>query len=119
MSEGDEYEADAALVGRSLERFDRLYAQLDDLHAQWAMLNVEAEGGEGDVVLSLNFKGQLTALSLAEGCTVRYTHLALEELLNTTLREAAKAVVTESGAIDDAAAAAAVQAMEVLHNTAD
>ncbi|MCW2685840.1 MAG: hypothetical protein JWR37_730, partial [Mycobacterium sp.] len=36
MSEGDEYEADAALVGRSLERFDRLYAQLDDLHAQWA-----------------------------------------------------------------------------------
>jgi YbaB/EbfC DNA-binding family len=96
-----DYEADAELVRRNLERFERLYARLEEINAAWARLNIEAEGGDGDVVLSVNQKGQLTSLSLAEGCTVRYTHLGLEELINTTLREAVKMAAAESGAVTE------------------
>lgn len=98
-----EYEAHAALVRSTYERFERLHARLEDLKAQWAQVNIQAEGGDGDVMLSVNHKGQLTSLSLAEGCTARYTHLALEELINTTLREAVKAATAECDAITDAA----------------
>lgn len=103
VHEYPEYEAHAALVRSTYERFERLHARLEDLKAQWAQLNIEGRGGGGDVILSVNHKGQLTSLSLAEGCTARYTHLALEELINTTLREAVKAAAAESDAITDAA----------------
>lgn len=105
-----EYEAHAALVRSTYERFERLRAQLEDLKAQWAQLNIEAQGGDGDVVLSVNHKGQLTSLSLAEGCTARYTHLVLEELINTTMREAVKAAAAESDAITDKASKAMIPA---------
>jgi DNA-binding protein YbaB len=96
-----EYQAHAALVRSTYQRFERLHARLENLKAQWAQLNIEAQGADGDVKLSVNHKGQLTALSLAEGCTTRYTHLALEDLINTTLREAVKAAAAESDAITD------------------
>ena len=92
----------AELVRRNTERIERVEAMLAEMRAQWAQVNVEATGGDGDVVLAVNHAGRLTALSLAEGCTVRYTHLALEELLNSTLREAVKAAKSEADAIGDA-----------------
>ncbi|WP_454561765.1 YbaB/EbfC family nucleoid-associated protein [Mycobacterium haemophilum] len=107
-----EYEAHAALVRSTYERFERLHARLEDLKAQWAQLNIEAQGGDGDVMLSVNHKGQLTSLSLAEGCTARYTHLGLEELINTTLHEAVKAAVAESDAITDAADATSMAELQ-------
>jgi DNA-binding protein YbaB len=109
-----EYESHAALVRSTYERFERLHARLEDLKAQWAQLNIEAQGGDGDVRLSVNHKGQLTSLSLAEGCTNRYAHLALEELINTTLREAVKAAAAESAGITDAADAASTAALGPL-----
>ena len=39
-----EYEAHAALVRSTYERFERLHARLEDLKAQWAQLNIEASG---------------------------------------------------------------------------
>jgi DNA-binding protein YbaB len=101
-SYGD-YHADAEVVRRNIERFERLYAQLEEINAAWARLHIEAQGGDDDVMLSVNHKGQLTSLSLAEGCTVRYTHLGLEELINTTLREAVKAAAAEFGAMTEGA----------------
>lgn len=112
-----QYDADAALVRRTIERMERVSARLEELNAQWAKVNVEAEGGDGDVVLAVNHKGQLTSLSLAEGCTTRYTHFALEELLNATLREAVKAAVAESNAITDEANAVAAAAVRALADT--
>jgi len=103
VSSYSDYDADAELVRRNIERFERLYARLDEINAAWARLNIEAEGGDGDVVLSVNHKGQLTSLSLAEGCTVRYTHLGLEELINTTVREAVKVAAAEFGAVTEGA----------------
>ena len=102
-----DFDAQAELVRRNIERFERLYAQLEEINAAWGRLNIEAEGGDGDVALSVNHKGQLTALSLAEGCTLRYTHLGLEELINTTLREAVKVAATEFGAVTEGADASA------------
>ncbi|MGH3556024.1 MAG: YbaB/EbfC family nucleoid-associated protein [Mycobacterium sp.] len=109
-----EYEAHAALVRSAYERFERLHARMEDLKAQWAQLNIESQGGDGDVMLSVNHKGQLTSLSLAEGCTARYTHLALEELINATVREAVKAAAAESDAITDAIDAASAAAPRPL-----
>jgi len=109
-----EYEAHAALVRSAYERFERLQSRLEDLKAQWAQLNIEAQGGDGDVRLSVSHKGQLTSLSLAEGCTTRYTHLALEELINTTVREAVKAAAAASDAITDAAEAGSMAALNPL-----
>ena len=100
-TELDDYEAHAELVRRVTERLDRLYERLDEINVAWARLNVQAEGGDGDVVVSVNDKGQLTALSLADGCTVRYTHLALEELINATLRAAVKVAAAEFGAVTE------------------
>ena len=106
-----EYEADEALVRQWYERIDRAKARLEQLSAQWANIHVEAHGVDGDVVLSVNHKGQLTSLSLAEGCTLRYTHLGLEELINSTLREAVKAATDEASAVTDAANASAAAAL--------
>lgn len=99
----DDYQAHAELVRRVAERLDRLHARLDEINGAWARLNVQAEGGDGDVVVSVNDKGQLTSLSLAEGCTVRYTHLGLEELINATVREAVTVAGAEFGAVTEEA----------------
>jgi YbaB/EbfC DNA-binding family len=99
-----DYAADRELVRRTVERFERLSARLEEINAAFARLNIEARGSDGDVVLSVNHKGQLTSLSLAEGCTVRYTHLGLEELINTTLREAVTVAAAEFGMFTEGAA---------------
>ena len=50
-------------------------------------------GGSKAAVLQLPCK--------SEGCTQRYTNLALEELINTTLRDAVAAAAEEDLAIDE------------------
>lgn len=92
------------LVRGVWEKIERCEQALRHVKATLEDPSVDAEGGDGDVVLSVNFKGQLTALSLAEGCTKRHSNLSLEELLNTTLHAAVKAAAAEfSAAVDSAA----------------
>ena len=63
-----------------LERMERLSKALEKLQNGWDSIVIDASGGDGDVELSVDHKGRLISLSLAEGCTQRYTNLALEEL---------------------------------------
>jgi DNA-binding protein YbaB len=95
------YDADAALSRQVLERMERLSKALDRLQKGWDSIIVEASGGNGDVELSVDHKGRLMSLSLAEGCTQRYTNLGLEELINTTLRSAVAAAAEEDRAVDE------------------
>ena len=95
------YEADAALSRQVFERMERLSKVLDRLQKGWDSIIVEASGGDGDVELSVDHKGRLISLSLAEGCTQRYTNLALEELINATMRSAVAAAAEEDLAVDE------------------
>nr|VTP02309.1 hypothetical protein BIN_B_04463 [Mycobacterium riyadhense] len=108
------YHADAELTASVVARVERVQAMLTKLIEELNEIEVSAEGGAGDVVLSVNHEGQLTSLSLAEGCTSRYTHLALEELINTTMHEAVEAATAEAQALTstdgDEALTAAVEA---------
>ena len=95
------YEADVALSKQVLARMDRLGKALEELQSAWDSIVIDASGGDGDVELSVDHKGRLISLSLAEGCTQRYTNLALEELINATLRDAVAAAGEEDLAIDE------------------
>ncbi|KEP38775.1 YbaB/EbfC family nucleoid-associated protein [Mycobacterium kansasii] len=93
------YQADKDLSARVIARIERVSAMLAKLRDEMDGIDVEAIGGDGDVVLSVNAEGQLTSLSLAPGCTTRYTHTALNELINTTIDEAVTAAAAETEAV--------------------
>lgn len=97
-----DYEADAALSQQVVERMQRLSELLDKLRSEWDSITVQASGGDGDVELSVDHTGRLMLLSLAEGCTQRYTNLGLEELINTALRQAVTAAADEEAAVEEA-----------------
>jgi DNA-binding protein YbaB len=108
------YQADKDLTASVIARVERVSALLSKVLEDIAAVDVEASGGDGDVTLSVNSQGQLTSLSLAQGCTSRYTHSGLSELINTTLDEAVNAAADETetvtGADDQEALDDAVQA---------
>ena len=108
------YQADKELTASVIARVERVSAMLSKVLEDIAAVDVEASGGDGDVTLSVNSQGQLTSLSLAQGCTSRYTHSGLSELINTTLDEAVNAAADETetvtGADDQEALDDAVQA---------
>ena len=108
------YQADKDLTASVIARVERVSALLAKVLEDIAAVDVEASGGDGDVVLSVNSQGQLTSLSLAQGCTSRYTHSALSELINSTIDEAVNAAAdgteTVTGADDQEALDDAVQA---------
>ena len=95
------YDADVALSKQVLDRIERVSQALQKLQSGWDSIFIDASGGDGDVQLSVDHKGQLISLSLADGCTQRYTNLALEELINTTLRDAVAAAAEESLAVEE------------------
>ncbi|GBE67814.1 hypothetical protein MFM001_42760 [Mycobacterium sp. MFM001] len=97
-----DYEADAALSRQVVERMERLSKLLEKLRAEWGSINVQASGGDGDVELSVDHVGRLVSLSLAEGCTQRYTNLGLEEVINAALRQAVTAAAEEEAAVEEA-----------------
>lgn len=109
------YQADADLTASVIARVERVQALLTKLIEELNEIDVTADSGNGDVILSVNHEGQLTSLSLADGCTTRYTHLALEELINTILHVAVKAATAEAAALtgteDEEALSAAVEAL--------
>ena len=108
------YQADKELTASVIARVERVSAMLSKVLDDIAAVDVEASGGDGDVVLSVNSQGQLTSLSLAQGCTSRYTHPGLSELINTTIDEAVNAAAAETetvtGGEDQEALDDAVQA---------
>lgn len=106
--EYSDYEADAALSRQVVERMERLSKLLEKLRSEWDGITVQASGGDGDVELSVDHAGRLMSLSLAEGCTHRYTNLGLEELINTALRQAVTAAAEEEAAVEEAVEAAAL-----------
>lgn len=83
-----DYQADKDLVASVVARVQRVSDMLSRMVDELSAAGAQAVGGEGDVVLSVNADGQLTSLSLAQGCAARYTPLALTELINTTIDEA-------------------------------
>ncbi|MGH3969008.1 MAG: YbaB/EbfC family nucleoid-associated protein, partial [Mycobacterium sp.] len=85
------YQADKDLTASVVARVERVSAMLSKVLEEMDAVDVEAIGGDGDVTLSVNAQGQLMSLSLAQGCTTRYTHSALAELINTTIDEAVNA----------------------------
>jgi DNA-binding protein YbaB len=91
-----DYQAEKDLTASVIARVERVSALLSKVLEDIAAVDVEASGGDGDVVLSVNSQGQLTSLSLAQGCTSRYTHSALSELINTTIDEAVNAAADET-----------------------
>lgn len=93
------YEADKDLTANVIARVERVSAMLTKVLEDMAAVDVEADGGDGDVVLSVNSQGQLTSLSLAQGCTTRYTHSALSELINTTIDAAVNAAADEADSV--------------------
>ena len=74
------YESDAELVARNVARIERVQQTLQDLKKKWASIDVHMESDDGDVQLSVNHQGRLMSLSLAPGCTSRYTNEGLERL---------------------------------------
>jgi DNA-binding protein YbaB len=112
--EYDGYQADKNLTASVIARMERVSTMLSKLLEEMDGIDLEAIGGDGDVVLSVNSQGQLTSLSLAQGCTTRYSHGALAELINTTIDEAVNAAAEETASVgggqEQEALDAAVQA---------
>jgi DNA-binding protein YbaB len=96
------YQADQDLTASVMARMQRVSAMLSKLLEELHDIDVEAVGGCGDVVLSVNYQGQLTSLSLAQGCTTRYTPQALTELINTTINHAVNAANAEAATLTSA-----------------
>ncbi|KWX20455.1 hypothetical protein AFM11_30215 [Mycolicibacterium wolinskyi] len=93
------YEADAAFSQQMMQRVERISNVLSKLRAEWNSIGIDVTAGDGDVELSVDAKGRLVSLSLAEGCTVRYDHEGLEALLNSALQSAVSAAAEEHEAV--------------------
>jgi DNA-binding protein YbaB len=98
------YEADAAFSRQLVQRVERISDALSKLRAEWDSIGVGVTGGDGDVELSVDAKGRLVSLSLAEGCTARYRydHQGLEDVLNTALHSAVAAAAEDHDAAPQA-----------------
>ncbi len=108
------YESDAELVARNVARIERVQQTLRDLRKKWASIDVHMESANGDVQLTVNHHGRLTALSLAPGCTTRYTNEALEQVISTTLQAAVADAYAERDEIEKNAEEAALDAAQLL-----
>lgn len=108
------YESDAELVARNVARIERVQQTLRNLRKKWASVDVHMESANGDVQLTVNHHGRLTALSLAPGCTTRYTNEALEQVISTTLRAAVTDAYAERDEIEKNAEQAAFDAAQLL-----
>jgi hypothetical protein len=94
-----DYELDKDLVERVVARVERVSDMLSGVVDELGTISARAVGGDGDVVLSVNADGQLTSLSLAQGCATRYTPTALTELINTTIDEAVTIANTQAASL--------------------
>lgn len=97
------FDDDAELTKQMLHRIERMSKALDKLRKGWDSIVVEASGDNGAVELSVDHRGRLMSLSLADGCTQRYTNIALEELITATIRSAVAAAEEELEAVDESA----------------
>jgi DNA-binding protein YbaB len=98
------YEADVAFSRQLVQRVERISDALRKLRAEWDSIGVGVTAGDGDVELSVDSKGRLVSLSLADGCTVRYRHdhQGLEDVLNTALQNAVAAAAEDHDAAPEA-----------------
>lgn len=110
------YKSEAELVAHNVARIERVQQTLRDLRKQWASIDVQMESADGDVQLSVNHHGRLVSLSLAPGCTTRYTNEGLERVISTTLQAAVADAYAERAAIEQNAEEAALAAAELLDN---
>lgn len=110
------YAADAALVARNVATIERVQQTLRDLRKKWASIDVHMESADGDVQLSVNHHGRLMSLSLAPGCTTRYTNEGLEQAISTTLQAAVADAYAEREVIEHHAEEAALEAAKLLDN---
>lgn len=108
-----DYQAEADLTAQVQRRIDRVADMLAKLKADWNTIDMEADGGDGDVVLSVNHQGRLMSLALAMGVTSRYSAHALQDLFNDTLRAATEAATAQ------AAAATGAEEDQALRTTLD
>jgi DNA-binding protein YbaB len=110
------YAAEAALVARNVATIERVQQTLRDLRKKWASIDVHMESADGDVQLSVNHHGRLMSLSLAPGCTTRYTNEALEQVISTTLQAAVADAYAEREVIEQHTEEAALEAAKLLDN---
>jgi len=111
-----DYQSDKDQVAAAVARIEDVDRRLTEMIKALVAIGVQAEDASGDVQVSVNHAGQLMSLSLAQGCTTRYTHTALTDLINDTLAgavaAAAEEVATGTGTEDDEGELeAAVQAL--------
>ncbi len=107
-------ETDADLVARNIARIERVQQTLRNLRKQWASIDVHMESADGDIQLSVNHHGRLVSLSLAPGCTTRYTNEGLETAISTTLQAAVAEAYAERAEIEKNAEEAALDAAALL-----
>lgn len=112
------YESDAELVARNVARIERVQQTLKNLKKQWASIDVHMESADGDVQLAVNHHGRLVALSLAPGCTTRYTNEGLEQVISTTLQAAVADAYAERDEIEKNAEEAALAAAQLINDLA-
>lgn len=109
------YQADAELTNSVIARIERVQSLLAKMTDELSEIAVDFEGGDGDIVLTVNYEGQLTSLTLAEGSTSRYTHEGFQDLYNNTLHAAVAAATAEAAALtggeDEEALTAALAAL--------
>ncbi|BBZ31355.1 hypothetical protein MMAD_56500 (plasmid) [Mycolicibacterium madagascariense] len=110
------YAAEAALVARNVATIERVQQTLRDLRKKWASIDVHMESADGDVQLSVNHHGRLMSLSLAPGCTTRYTNEGLEQVISTTMQAAVADAYAEREVIEQHAEEAAREAAKLLDN---
>lgn len=96
------FDDDAEMTKQIFSRMERLSKVLAKLRQGWDSIVVEASGDNGAVELSVDHRGRLMSLSLADGCTQRYTNIALEELITATIQSAVAAAEEECRAVDEA-----------------
>lgn len=115
MSEAplDDYTRERKRVADQIARIERIHTVIKDLQKRWASVFVDADGGDGDVELAVNYKGRLVSLSFAEGCTTRYTAQGLEELINQTLQAAVEAAGEETAEIEEEVNEAAAKMVSI------
>ncbi|MEN4466849.1 YbaB/EbfC family nucleoid-associated protein [Mycolicibacterium conceptionense] len=110
------YSSEAELVAANFARIDRVQQAVREIRKQWdAFVDVHMESPDGDVQLSVNHEGRLMSLSLAPGCTNRYTNEALEQLISTTIQAAVNDANAEMAEIEKKSDEAALAAAELLN----
>lgn len=81
-------ESNPVVAARLSGRIERLRCALNRLRQEGVSTDIRVESPGGDVAVSVDRGGRLVALWLAPGSTHRFTHQALECLINDALRAA-------------------------------